>query len=78
MTIHVRGDWHYDYDIEPYEGRFFWHVVRLRIDRTRASQVVLGAWVAGGIAVTREEAERECTVAINRDFEQLAKQHREP
>ena len=67
MTIYDRGEWHYDLDISPWEGKFVWHVVRLKIDRKRPTQVVLGSWVAGGIAATQQEAEHEGMAAIDRD-----------
>jgi|GEM_PF-3696386 len=67
MTIHVRGDWCYDHDVNPYEAGFIWHVVRFQIDPRRPTQVTMGTWIAGGIAATREEAEREGMAAINAD-----------
>jgi len=72
MTIHVRDDWRYDLSISPFEGKFHWNVVRLKIDPARASQTAYGPWIAGGIALTRDEAEREGLAVIDHDFHMLA------
>ena len=42
MTIYNRGESHYDLNIWPREGKFIWHVVRLKVDlRRRDLQRVL-------------------------------------
>ncbi len=61
MTIYHRGEWHYDLNIWRREGRFIWHVVRLKLDRRK----VIGALVDTGIAASREAAEREGKAAID-------------
>ncbi len=67
MAIHLRGQWCYDLNITAWEGKFVWHVVRFKIDPARVTQVASGTWVTGGIAATRQEAEREGIPAIDRD-----------
>ncbi len=66
MTTHQRGEWTYDHNIAAWKGKFVWHVVRLKVDPGRDIQSVLGTWVAGGVAATREEAEREGEAAIDK------------
>jgi hypothetical protein len=61
MTIYHRGEWHYDLNIWPREGRFIWHVVRLKVDLRN----VFGTLVATGISTSREEAEREGVATID-------------
>ena len=63
MTIYHRGEWHYDLNIWPREGKFIWHVVRLKVDRT--GRTVFGEFVATKIAASREEAERDGEAAID-------------
>ncbi len=72
MTIYHRGEWHYDLNIWPREGKFIWHVVCLKVDRTRDIQNVFGTLVATGIATSREEAEREGVAAIDDHSKQSA------
>ncbi len=72
MAILPRGQWYYDLNITAWEGKFVWHVVRFKIDPARAIQVASGTWVAGGIAATREEAEREGVPVIDRDSQYSA------
>ena len=67
MPIHIHGDWCYDYNVSPHAGKFYWHVVRFKIDPHRSAQVTGGSWIAGGIAVKRDEAEHEGLAAIKRD-----------
>ena len=67
MTIHVRGDWHYDLSISSWEGKFVWNVIRMKIDLKRTAQATLGTLVASGIAATRQEADREGVAAIDRE-----------
>lgn len=61
MTIYHRGEWHYDLNIWPREGKFIWHVVRLKVDLRN----VLGTLVDTGIAASREEAKRDGVAAID-------------
>ncbi len=61
MTIYHRGEWHYDLNIWPREGKFIWHVVRLKV----GIRNVFATLVDTGIATSREEAEREGVAAID-------------
>jgi hypothetical protein len=62
--IHLRDGWAYDHNIAAWEGKFVWHVVRFKFDRTRITQGMAGTWIAGGTAATREEAERDGMAVI--------------
>ncbi len=61
MTIFHRGEWHYDLNIWPREGKFIWHVVRLKV----GIRNVFATLVDTGIASSRKEAEREGVAAID-------------
>ena len=61
MTIYHRGEWHYDLNIWPREGKFIWYAVRLKVDLRN----VLGTLVATGIAMSRQEAERDGVAMID-------------